>query len=83
LNVIFLYNEKKQFNGNGYFVLEDGKSGENLIRLEGEKYNGREISFSLDSAEDFILEPINDDELYPDFANKKASKSYVTKEKTV
>jgi hypothetical protein len=52
-----------------------------LIRLEGEKYNGREISFSLDSAEDFILDPIIDDELYPDFTNKKGPKIYITKGK--
>lgn len=35
LNVIFLENEKRQFNGNGYFVVEDIRAGEKLIRLEG------------------------------------------------
>lgn len=35
LNVVFLENEKRQFNGNGYFIVEDAKSAESLIRLEG------------------------------------------------
>ena len=46
LNVIFLENEKKQFNGNGYFVLEDYASGEALVKLEGETYEGREVYFT-------------------------------------
>lgn len=33
LNVIFLENEKRQFNGNGYFIVEDIKAGEQLMRL--------------------------------------------------
>ena len=38
LNVIFLENEKGQFNGNGYFVVDGFKAGEELLKLEGEKY---------------------------------------------
>lgn len=33
LNVIFLENDKRQFNGNGYFIIEDIKAAEQLIKL--------------------------------------------------
>lgn len=41
INVIFSQNEKGQFNGCGYFIVDNIKSGEGLIRLEGEKYGDR------------------------------------------
>jgi len=33
LNVVFDQNEKGQFNGMGYFVVENFKAGEELIKL--------------------------------------------------
>ena len=39
--MIFFENEKRQFNGNGYFVAEGFKSGEELVKLEGTKYESR------------------------------------------
>ena len=79
LNVICLVNEKQQFTGNGYFVVEDMRSGESLLRLEGEKYNSREVSFTLEDVEEFLLDPITNEELFPDFLNKKNTKNFITK----
>ncbi len=79
LNVIFLENERRQFNGNGYFVVEDMRSGESLIRLEGQQYNGREVSFSLEDVEEFLLDPITNEEQFPDFLSKKNTKNFITK----
>ena len=33
LNVVFSENDKRQFNGSGYFIVEDASSGETLFRL--------------------------------------------------
>jgi hypothetical protein len=45
LNLVFFNNERKQFNGKGYFVVADVQAAETLIKLEGEKFSDREISF--------------------------------------
>lgn len=61
LNVIFLLNDKKQFNGNGYFVLEDYASGEALVKLEGEKYEGREVYLNVPDVEELIQDPVENE----------------------
>lgn len=81
INVIFLENERRQFNGNGYFVVQDLKAGAELIKLEGEKYNGREVHFSVVEVEEFLQDPLENEELYPDFQKHK-SKNYTTKGKS-
>ena len=60
-------NEKGLFNGNGYFVVEDFTSGEKLLKMEGEKYDGRDVHFNVADAEEFLLDPVQANELYPDF----------------
>lgn len=35
LNVVCFENERHQFNGTGYFVVDGIKAGEELIKLEG------------------------------------------------
>ena len=61
LNVIFPLNDKKQFNGNGYFVLEDYASGEALVKLEGEKYEGREVYLNVPDVEELIQDPVENE----------------------
>lgn len=80
LNVIFLENERGQFNGNGYFIVKDIQSGEELVRLEGEKVNNRDVRFSVPDVEEFLQEPLDNEELFPDF-HKHKNKNYITKGK--
>lgn len=63
VNVVFNKNEKGQFNGTGYFVVDCPKSAEELVKLEGEKYGDREIKFDLEDIESFLIDPLRPEEL--------------------
>lgn len=73
-NLIFFTNEKG-FNGKGYFIVNSIQAAEDLVKLEGEKYADREISFDVDNVEDFLLTPLEPNEL----AEFKSVKKYVNK----
>lgn len=47
----------------GYFVVEDADVAEDLIPYEGVRVYGRELFFLVDSIEEFMLDPIREDEL--------------------
>ena len=71
-------NEKHQFNGNGYFVVDGLKAGQDLVKLEGEKYDHREIHFKVVDVLEFLQEKMEPEELYTDFKSRHGKK-YVTK----
>jgi hypothetical protein len=73
-NLIF-FNNEKGFNGKGYFIVNSIQSAEDLVKLEGEKYADREVSFEVDNVEDFLLTPLEPNEL----AEFKSAKKYVNK----
>lgn len=76
LNVVCNHNEKGQFNGTGYFVVENYRAGEELIKLEGEKYGDREIKFDLEEVAALLQYPITEQEKVPDFLVKPTEKKY-------
>ena len=51
-------NEKGQFNGKGHFIAEDIYAGEALLRMHLHRFEGREIQFDVDEAEDFLQDPL-------------------------
>jgi hypothetical protein len=73
---VFKYNDKGQFNGTGYFVVENFKAGEELIKLEGEKVGDREIKFDLEEVDHLLLDPIKPSELVSEFLPKNIEKKF-------
>lgn len=48
--------------GEGYFVMEDVKNAEGLVKLEGEKIGEREIYFEVEKLNELIVDPITKEE---------------------
>jgi hypothetical protein len=51
INLVFFNNERGQFNGKGYFVVANVLAAEALVKLEGERFADREITFEVEEVE--------------------------------
>ena len=56
------HNEKRQFNGNGHFIVENVAAAKELVKLNPHKYSGREVTLDVDTVEDFLKDPLTNEE---------------------